>query len=567
MRSKIGVMLAFWDRQPAWVRYLAPRLAALAICWLLATVAIFTLLFVVHDPADRYPGLNATPQQRPVVRQELGLDHPAPVLYVRWLGDMFHGDLGHDYYLDRSVASALRVRLQGSVELLIGSLALGILAGVAIDYTRRAWNRPIAEGASDLVAVVAASVPVFVLGIFILILPLVHWGYSPPIGRVSPFYRHPLANLQQFGPPWAAVALPVCLLVFLELRSISQRPRLGTVARLITVGFPMAASGAIVAEQIFTIPGIGQYLLVHALFADVFALRTTAALIALLALVVWLAPPRAGRSEQGEGAVLYKHPPRLPVLADVGIMLVVAFVVAGIVGPFVAPYGPNDFRAGFPNESASWSHWLGTDSLGRDELTRVLYGARTALRFSAAVVFLGTLPGLVAGVAIGRYAKRVVRFVPEISGAWVSIPWLMVLLLVAAAFPGRLQYVTGALAVGAFLAALGVSRIAAERDPHHEDWRTVTRACAPSAIDCALAAAGLAVLAEATLGYFGLSVGSPLSASWGGEIAHARNVFPLREFSLWVLAAPLCLTLFGIHLLRTSLRSWWRPPPASAPDD
>src|SRR5437588_14930 len=83
-----------WDHLPSVVKYLLPRIGALIVAWLLATIAIFFLLFVATDPIDRYLPASASPQTRAEFRHRIGLDKPAVRLYADWMRDFLHGDLG-----------------------------------------------------------------------------------------------------------------------------------------------------------------------------------------------------------------------------------------------------------------------------------------------------------------------------------------------------------------------------------------------------------------------------------------------------------------------------------------
>src|SRR3984885_3500311 len=104
---------------------------------------------------------------------------------------------------------------------------------------------------------------------------------------------------------------------------------------------------------------------------------------------------------------------RQPV-GTIGIVLVAIFGLAGLFADFIAPYNPtaNDFAA--MTEAPSWAHWLGTDQLGRDILSRILFGARTAFVVGLTSAIVGGTSGLVLGVGSAYFGGRVDLFLPRL---------------------------------------------------------------------------------------------------------------------------------------------------------
>ena len=164
-------MLSFWNKQPGPIRYLVPRILALAASWLLATVAIFGVLFVLHDPLNYFVSQKYSPQQRQVARRDLGLDAPAYRLYFHWLGDMSHGDLGFDYYLRAPTARLLVGHLQPTSELMVLGVTLGAGLAATVETIRRRRRSLFRDGASDLATALLGSLPVFTVGVLLLIVP------------------------------------------------------------------------------------------------------------------------------------------------------------------------------------------------------------------------------------------------------------------------------------------------------------------------------------------------------------------------------------------------------------
>ena len=129
-------------------------------------------------------------------------------------------------------------------------------------------------------------------------------------------------------------------------------------------------------------------------------------------------------------------------VAAVAIVLLLVFYLGGFLAPLIAPHDPNYFELGVTpiREGPSWEHWLGTDQLGRDLLSRVIYSARTTILFTLAVlltggVFLGLGLGLLAGYRGGWVDTTIMRVGEILAG----LPVLVLMLAISAAFRPRIN--------------------------------------------------------------------------------------------------------------------------------
>jgi ABC-type dipeptide/oligopeptide/nickel transport system permease component len=263
-------MLRSWGRLPAPIRYLAPRIVALPCLWLAVTLGVFLVLFVFTDPTDAYVGPHATPQARETARVRLGIDDSSFQLYVDWLSDMAHGDLGKSSLNGRTVGwSSTEERLKPTAELVVLSLLFGAVMGGAIAWLARQDRFLPLSAMMDLTSAIMASVPVFVIGVLVLVLPSQYWGYAPTLGRFESFYHQPWGNLKQAMPPAACMAVPVAVFVVADLRRRgSQGHAVGDVVRAAMRALPIALSMVIVTEPIFTIPGLGHLLYMSTVSKD-----------------------------------------------------------------------------------------------------------------------------------------------------------------------------------------------------------------------------------------------------------------------------------------------------------
>jgi ABC-type dipeptide/oligopeptide/nickel transport system permease component len=273
--------------------YLLRRLLGLVPVLLAAATLVWWLLFVLPgDPARLIAGPRAPdPEVLSAVRREWGLDDPAPVQYVRYLGRLLRGDLGVSYAQERPVAAILRDHALPTLTLGAAALALAAIAGIGLGALA-AWFRGRAIDLGVLVlALLGASTPVFWLGL-LLILTFASWlrwlpatgygldGFVLPIGGRLPEWRHlvlPAVTLALVLTGGLARVTRSALLDVAgaeSLRAARARglSRLGIFVRhalrralppVVTVlGLQLAAlfGGAVATEFVFAWPGVGKAL-------------------------------------------------------------------------------------------------------------------------------------------------------------------------------------------------------------------------------------------------------------------------------------------------------------------
>src|SRR5580658_9943579 len=137
---------------------------------------------------------------------------------------------------------------------------------------------------------------------------------------------------------------------------------------------------------------------------------------------------------------------RQPVGA-IGIVLVALFGLAGLFADWLAPYNPtaNDFAA--MTEAPSWAHWLGTDQLGRDILSRILFGARTAYIVGLTSAIVGGFSGLILGVGSAYFGGRIDLFLQRILDIVMAFPLIIMALAVVSIFGTGVQNVIIAITI------------------------------------------------------------------------------------------------------------------------
>jgi peptide/nickel transport system permease protein len=233
-------------------------------------------------------------------------------------------------------------------------------------------------------------------------------------------------------------------------------------------------------------------------------------------------------SPRGPFAVTWAFLRRQPVGA-LGIGLVLLFGLAGIFADWIAPYNPtaNDFSA--MTEAPSWAHWLGTDQLGRDLLSRILFGARTAFIVGLTSAIVGGTSGLVLGVGSAYFGGHIDLWLQRVLDIVMSFPLIIMALAVVSIFGTGVVNVIIAITIpliprcsrvvrSSALAIREVPYVDAARALGYGHIRIILMHMVPNVMAPFLvivtAAVGQAILAEASLSYLGLGVQEPVPA-WG----------------------------------------------------
>lgn len=261
-------------------------------------------------------------------------------------------------------------------------------------------------------------------------------------------------------------------------------------------------------------------------------------------------------------------------LATFGALMVVAFVLMALLAPLLAPHDPAaiDLPARLTPPSAQ--HWFGTDELGRDIFSRVIYGSRISMLVGIGVVTISLSLGLVIGCIAGYYGGRIDRFFNVVvMNAFLSFPGiLLAIAFVAFLGPGIFNLIL-ALSIGGWVgyARLVRAQVLAAREKEYveaaralgaTDLRIIIRHILPNIIQPVIVQAAIgmagAVLAEATLSFLGLGVPPP-TASWGSMLNDARaHLFAAPHMVLFP-AAAVMLAVLSFNFIGDALRDYLDP--------
>jgi ABC-type dipeptide/oligopeptide/nickel transport system permease subunit len=254
-------------------------------------------------------------------------------------------------------------------------------------------------------------------------------------------------------------------------------------------------------------------------------------------------------------------------VAMCGAVFVLLVVGAAVLAPEVAPYSPT---VNFPtvNGGPSGAHLLGTDDVGRDILSRVIFGARVSLEAATIIVILALLIAVPIGLTAGYFAGRTDGIVMRFMDAMFAFPPLILAITVAALLGRSLHNEAIAIAVtfipgfarvvrGQVLAVREETFIEASRSVGAGPLRMIGRHVLPNVASPLIVQAavsfGYALLAEAGLSFLGLGV-QPPSASWGVMLQEAYQFVLSDPWATIVPGVAIALTVLGFNLVGDGLR-------------
>ena len=263
----------------------------------------------------------------------------------------------------------------------------------------------------------------------------------------------------------------------------------------------------------------------------------------------------------------------------VSLSIVAVFVVAAVLAPLLSPADPyeqslrNRFRPPAWEAGGSWAHPLGTDRLGRDMLTRIMYGARVSLAVGVLAVFLAGTVGAGIGLVAGYYGGRPDAVLMRITDATLSFPVILLALILAVTVGPSFLNVVVAISVilwaryarvirGEVLSLMERDFIAQARIAGAGAGRIIIRHLAPNTFNTLVVLLtlqiGYVIIVEASLSFLGAGIPPPTPA-WGSMIAEGRDFV---TSAWWVSSLPglaILLVVLAFNLLGDWLRDTLDP--------
>ena len=271
---------------------------------------------------------------------------------------------------------------------------------------------------------------------------------------------------------------------------------------------------------------------------------------------------------------VWRRAARYNPLATAGVVLVILFVLCAIFAPWLAPYDPAALDLTIRLQAPSHAHWFGTDELGRDILSRIIYGSQISMLVGSCVVAGSLALGILFGSLAGYYGGKFDRFFNiVVMNAFLSFPGILIAIaLVAFLGPGIGKLIL-ALVIGGWVgyARLVRAQVLAVRDREFVeaaralgagDLRIVTRHILPNIIQPVIVQAAIgmagAILAEATMSFLGLGVPPP-TASWGTMLNDSRaHLFDAPHIVIFP-ALTVMLAVLSFNFIGDALRDYLDP--------
>jgi peptide/nickel transport system permease protein len=250
-----------------------------------------------------------------------------------------------------------------------------------------------------------------------------------------------------------------------------------------------------------------------------------------------------------------------------GLILTVVLVLAALAAPLLAPHDPNVQDTGRRLEAPSQQHPLGLDDLGRDVLSRIVFGARVSLRVGFSVVILASLVGVTLGAVSGYFGGVADLIVMRVCDILLAFPGILLAIALVAVLGPSLNNVIIALA---FIGWVGYARLVRGQVLKVREMEFVTAAKAlgaraprvillhvlPNVINPVIVMATLglagAILSEAALSFLGLGV-QPPTPSWGAMLTSGRRYLGLANHLAIFPGAAIMLAVMGLNFLGDGL--------------
>ncbi len=255
-------------------------------------------------------------------------------------------------------------------------------------------------------------------------------------------------------------------------------------------------------------------------------------------------------------------------MAMAGLAFLVALVVAAVLAPWITRYGPTEGIEGAYRQPPSWAHPFGTDKIGRDVFSRVVYGARVSLRIGFASTVISVVIGLLFGAVAGFFGGLVDTLIMRLTDVFLAIPYI-VLAIAIAAVAGRSEHsiivvlgLTGWLGLArivraSFLSLKQLEYVEAARAMGYSRARIMFRHILPNAgqpvIVYSTVLIGGVILSEAALSYLGVGPQAPTPA-WGLMVSEGKGDLARSAHLLLLPGGAICLTVLAFMLVGDGLR-------------
>ena len=255
--------------------------------------------------------------------------------------------------------------------------------------------------------------------------------------------------------------------------------------------------------------------------------------------------------------------------AVLGMICIAIFITAAIFAPVIAPYGPLAGSLADRYQPPNAAHLLGTDTQGRDELTRILYGAQVSLQVGVIAVFMALVMGGIIGAVAGGVGGKIDAVLMRIVDVLLAIPGILLAIGIIAWLDRGLLQLMLAIAVtyvpifarllrGSLLALRESDYVTAARSIGASRMRILLRHMLPNALTPVIVSATLvlatAIIDIAGLGFLGLGPPDPRTAEWGTMLTDARKFLTIAPWLVYFPGLAIVISAIGFNLVGDGLR-------------
>jgi ABC-type dipeptide/oligopeptide/nickel transport system permease subunit len=254
--------------------------------------------------------------------------------------------------------------------------------------------------------------------------------------------------------------------------------------------------------------------------------------------------------------------------AKVGSILFLLIILACVCASLIAPYSPNDMDLKNMFSPPSSAHWMGTDGLGRDQLTRLLYGGRYSLALGISASVFGAFAGVIIGSIAGYFGGKTETLIMRLMDIWSSIPGFLLCILISAVLGAGFFNTVLALSIGGVPEGARYIRaqILKERSKEYLEaaeaincskFSIMFRHLLPNVIQPILVnvtmGIGMVITMAAALSYIGLGV-QPPTPEWGALLSAGRSHILNYPYLIMFPGLVIAVTVLAVNLMGDGLR-------------
>ncbi len=276
---------------------------------------------------------------------------------------------------------------------------------------------------------------------------------------------------------------------------------------------------------------------------------------------------KAQKGNRSHAATVFRQL-RKNKLAMAGLIIIVLLIILVLIGPYIMPYEYDEMDPSAVLVLHTREHLLGTDALGRDILSRLIYGARISLMMGVLVVVIGSVIGIILGGIAGYYGGRTDNYIMRFLDIYQSIPAILLSIALATAMAPGIRSAIIALGVASFpkyarlirasiLQVRGLEYVEAARIVNASDLRIILTHVLPNSFSPMIVyitmSLGTSILVAASLSFIGLGAQAPLP-EWGAMLAGGRSL--MRDYPTLVLypGVMIMITVLACNVFGDGLR-------------